>query len=126
MKTITNHKLVSFENTAAQGELYIVRVEALPDNVVLETPKDRVYIIGHSETGHHHVIKDTHGLSFYKTTDPFTCYLSTENPVALEHLRDFDTHSSLVIKPGKYVVRYHREIAPECWNDELTWIKSQD
>ncbi|MCX7898509.1 MAG: hypothetical protein N2444_00200 [Methylocystis sp.] len=104
---------LTFDKIAAQGELTITR---LGEN---ETPKktgnpvapvDGVLIVGHSETGHHHVVDAD--CATLTRVDEFTAYLSVSKPTELRHLREFDTHQSIALQPGMYEFRTGREFDP--------------
>lgn len=103
-------------NCAAQGDLYISRIEALPEGLVAATPAEGRYIVAHSETGHHHVVEAA-GCEYFPTDDPMTAYLRVidATEVTLKHLRAFDTHAPLTIGPGIYRIRRQREYTPEGW-----------
>src|SRR5690606_36409086 len=57
----------SFKITAAQGEVNIRRVDAMPDGLNPVAPERGVYIIGHSESGNTHVI-DAPGVTVMERT----------------------------------------------------------
>lgn len=103
-------------NCAAQGDLYISRIDVLPDGVRPVKPTDGQYIVAHSETGHHHVVQED-GCEYYEADDPLTAYLRVidATEVTLRHLRAFDTHDPLTIGPGIYRIRRQREYTPEGW-----------
>jgi len=91
---------VTFENTAAQGDLYIQRVDGLPDDAKEISSKDNKHIVAHSETGHHHFMSAIEA-RFYGTSDPMVCYLQIEGEYAdLVHDRSFDTHKTVRIPNG--------------------------
>lgn len=93
----------TFKNTAAQGEVAIDRVEALPPDAKKIEPVDGVYILGHSETGHHHVIEARPGVDVYEGTENgMRCfYTILGNPgSALKHLRPHDTHEAIGYDAG--------------------------
>lgn len=108
----------SFTNVAAQGEITIRRIGDLPRNRKLPVgyspikPEGSHYIIGHSETGHHHVI-DAAGATVGVLDKPPAgmriLHMILENPLALEHLRSHDTHETITGEPGVYEVRIARE-----------------
>lgn len=108
----------TFKTIAAQGELTIRRLGDLPKNRKLPKgytamkPAGSIFIIGHSETGHHHVI-DAAGASVGVMDRPpegmRILYMILENPLAVEHLRGHDTHETIVNEPGVYEVRIARE-----------------
>jgi hypothetical protein len=108
--------------TAAQGEITIIRIGDLPTKrskrngctpLALENGK---YIIGHSETGHHHVLSHSLGCDIAVLDRPpegmRVLYAILENMVSLDHLRDHDTHESIMLEPGEYEIRIAREYDP--------------
>ena len=108
----------SFKNVCAQGEITIRRLGPLPKNRKLPNGysalklEGRHYVIGHSETGHHHVI-DAAGATVGVLDKPpagmRVLYMILENPLALVHLRGHDTHETITNEPGVYEVRIARE-----------------
>jgi hypothetical protein len=107
-----------FKNTGAQGEITVRRIGGLPKKrslpegfVPLKAEAGR-FIIGHSETGHHHVI-DAKGATVSVMEKPpegmRILYMILENPLVLEHLRPHDTHETITNEPGIYEVRIARE-----------------
>lgn len=112
MKTFTNH--------AAQGDLLLRRIDALPTGLKPMATDKGVFIVAHSETGHNHVIAERPGVTVYMGEDPMVSYLevieATEKVEALlQHLRSHDTHEALAIPPGVYELRRQREHTPEGW-----------
>lgn len=101
----------TFKNTAAQGELYFSRVDEIPADA---KPQDHA-IVGHSETGHHHMFAKDSGVTLYETSNPLIAYLRVESASMLEHHKSFDTHSSIQFSPGTYQIRRGREMSPEGW-----------
>lgn len=108
----------TFKNMAAQGELLFVRVDSMPDNVVPASVEHGQYVVGHSETGHHHVL-EADGVEMFHVAanddsiDPFVSYLKVSKPVELRHLRSFDTHEALGFVPGIYRINRQREYTSE-------------
>ena len=104
-----------FIKTAAQGDLYIERIDALPADLIPVSPENGKIVVGHSETGHHHVM-DAAMVEMYRLPEEiYECFLVVKEPTALEHLRPFDTHEALLHEPGIYRVRRQREYVPEGW-----------
>ena len=108
----------TFKKIAAQGELRFVR---LPDNFKIPKGATKIepingkIIVGHSETGHHHVM-DSERTTMYRLPDSILdCLLVVEKPDELKHLRDFDTHEPLGFSPGTYKAVTAREYVPEGW-----------
>ena len=103
----------TFSQTCAQGDIYIRRVDALPGNAVPVAAERGVNIVTHSETGHHHVM-DGDAATMYRLPDSIMdCLLVVNSPTELRHLREFDTHESILFAPGVYHVRRQREYTPE-------------
>ena len=110
MKTIT--KRPSF-----QGDLMIRRIDAPPTNAKLRQAiaEGGNLILAHSETGHHHVVKERAARLLIDETNAFIAYLNVLEQTELEHLRSFDTHESYRLEPGWHEVRRQREHTPEGW-----------
>lgn len=100
-----------------QGDLMIRRIDALPSGLVLATAADGMFVVAHSETGHHHVVKERAAQLLIDQTNALISYLDVVEDTELEHLRSFDTHESYMLRPGKYEIRRQRERAhvPEGW-----------
>jgi hypothetical protein len=108
MKTVTDR--ISF-----QGDVGIRKIANLPDGLTAAKATDGVYIIAHSETGHHHVVKERAAQLLIDKTNAFISYLNVLDECELEHLRDFDTHEPLTLEPGFYEIKRQREYIPEGW-----------
>ena len=107
----------TFKNNAAQGDLFIRRIDSLPKSVKPANAQKGNFIVAHSESGHCHVIKKQAGVAFYESDDPLVSYLTVidQTEVTLEHLRNFDKHESILVKGGTYEIRRQREHTPEGW-----------
>ena len=102
-----------FNNTCAQGDIYIRRVDKLPANAVETKPENGIVVVTHSETGHHHVM-EADIVKMYTLPDSIMdCLLVVEKPTALVHLRSYDTHEPIMFNEGTYHVRRQREYVPE-------------
>lgn len=106
--------------SARQGELYFIRIAELPKDAKQAEPVDGQYIIGHSETGHHHVVKDRPNVKFYHSDEPLVSYLEVVEATdaaetVLEHLREFHTHEGVQFDPGIFAVVTGRESVPDGW-----------
>lgn len=107
-------------DAARQGEVYIFRIEKLPGDAKAIAPDKNKYILGHSETGHHHVIEAKENVKYFSSGSDLVTYLqvveATEKmEVCLEHLRPFDTHETIGISESVYAIVNGRESAPEGW-----------
>jgi hypothetical protein len=103
-----------FVNCAAQGDIYIRRIDTpIPANAVEVPPVGKYVVVTHSETGHNHVM-EKEKVKMYQLPDSIMdCLLVVNDPVALEHLRDYDTHEPILFEKGTYHVRRQREYVPE-------------
>ena len=105
--------MITVNELAAQGDLLFRRIDHLPGDVE-PTSAERI-IVGHSETGHHHVV-DGPGARLYerRERDPFVCFLVVYEAFAdVQHLRSYDTHETLRLPRGFWEVRRQREWVPE-------------
>jgi hypothetical protein len=80
-------------------------------------------ILGHSETGHHHVLEPVRqGVTIDKAAqalidaanDTFV-ELTLHEDCRLVHLRGTDTHGSFVFPPGEYIRGIREEQSPVGW-----------
>lgn len=104
-----------------QGELYVGPVTEIPEEAQIAEAErvDGLLIVGHSETGHHHVVEAADA-RLIETADPLVCYLVAEGAYAdLVHQRDHDRHLTLRLDFGegggaRKIVR-QREMSPSGW-----------
>lgn len=108
MKTVT-------ERPSFQGDICIRRIDIIPAGLSATVAANGVHILAHSETGHHHVVRERAAQMLIDQTNAFIAYLDVAEPTVLEHLRSFDTHEPLLLRPGLYEVRRQREHVPEGW-----------
>lgn len=111
--------MLTFSKTAAQGEITIRRVGDVPatranlSGFTPMKPEHGKFIIGHSETGHHHVLDRLDGADVAVMDAPpagmKVLRAILENPTTLVHLRDHDTHEPIKLEPGEYEFRIARE-----------------
>ncbi len=109
----------TFTMTAAQGDCYFRRVDAIPNGVVEQTPVDSEIVVTHSETGHNHVMvldrAAEPAVQMFNGKDPLISWLKVNRPTALEHRRDVHQHEAIMFQPGIYEVRRQVEQRPEGW-----------
>lgn len=108
----------TFTKIAAQGDFIIVRVNELPTNLTPFAPEGSVFVVAHSETGHNHVMERTNVEAFRKDEkgtdrDMYELFLLVKEPTEVKHLRSHDTHESLLVPPGKYMIKRQREYVAE-------------
>lgn len=88
------------------GEIFLLPVEAVKG----VKSEHKTFIVGHSETGHHHVLEAVKPFNVFVDNDDVFIELFDE--ADLVHKKSFDKHKTLVIKPGKYLVRRKHEYDP--------------
>lgn len=108
----------SFINEAAQGEMVFVRVNEMPSDIIAEQPTNGEYLVGHSTSGHHHVMSSKDVKLFRSPatdTRPLFSYIVVEQPTEMLHRKDYQAHESLLFSPGMFEVRHQRERTPTGW-----------
>lgn len=90
------------------GEIMLVPVDEVPQG---KTHKKTSHVVGHSETGHHHVLESKQEFTVLDIDKAFT-YLVLTAPAKLVHQKTVDKHKTLPVAPGKYKVVYKNEYNP--------------
>jgi hypothetical protein len=98
---------------AAQGDVMFIRIDELPNDVTEAKQENGKFVVAHSETGHNHVIDSRNAQMLIDKTNAFISYIKVSKPTEVEHQRSFDTHESLLLTPGNYIVRRQREYMPQ-------------
>jgi hypothetical protein len=110
-----------FTNSAAQGDVYFRRVDAIPSGLTEAKPNAKgEIVVTHSETGHNHVMvldrgEDGPAVQMFSGNDPLLSWLMVNRPTSLDHQRPHHTHESILFQPGMYEVRRQQEQTPEGW-----------
>lgn len=103
--------MLQFNTHAAQGELTITKITCAPKNIGTAVAAiNGKLIVGHSETGHHHVVDAD--CATLTRVDPFTAFLAVRKATRLVHQREYDTHPAIDLQPGMYEFRTGREFDP--------------
>lgn len=116
---------------AAQGELRIYKIEALPENLGTVRPKrdaTGAFILAHSEKGHHHVLGGNVDVIERVEVQSFgsqslamrTLYAIVKEPAAL-HQTATDGHLDVTLDPGFYEIRADVEFDP--FADEIREVR---
>lgn len=90
------------------GEILLYPVSKFPRG---KMTNHKSYIVGHSETQHHHVLEATEEFKVIKTGKD-NVWLELFAPAKLVHKKDIDKHATLKVAPGKYQVIYKQEYNP--------------
>ena len=108
-------KHIVTQRPSFQGDLMVRRIDKMPNGLTPRAAANGMHIVAHSETGHHHIVKERAAQMFIDETNAFIAYLKVAEPTEIEHLRSFDTHEPLTLLPGIYEVRREREFGLEGW-----------
>ena len=82
------------------GEVSLIPVDDIPAKAKL-VEENKSVIVGHSESGHHHVLTSTAPIRVYEYKGE--TYLDVSTEAKLEHLKSgSETHGSHVIAPTKF------------------------
>lgn len=101
------------QNAIRHGEVLLLPVDSMPD--VEQVYEGNKWIVGHSETHHHHVaIGSGKALTVFKPVgaDTTDIYLRVNKQSRLEHLKTFDKHETKTLNEGLYLVRPKNEFDP--------------
>lgn len=112
----------TFNEQAAQGDIYFLLIGELPKEAVEVKPcKSMEFVLSHSETGHKHYVKAASNVQFFThANDNMKAYLVVNRGTApVEHARSFDTHESIELKKGIWEIRRQREHSPDGWRVAL-------
>jgi hypothetical protein len=105
--------MLTFKNVCAQGDIYIRRIDKMPDGLIEIAPENGRHILAHSETGHHHDMVAERVRVFQKPGDNMHLFVAVAEPTALEHQRSHDTHAPILFDTGYFEVKRQREYTPE-------------
>jgi hypothetical protein len=90
------------------GEIVLKKVTKVGEG---KTSTVKSYIVGHSETGHHHVLESTK--PYTVTKDKLgKLWLQLEAEAKLVHQKSHDVHNTLTIPAGIYEVGQKTEYNP--------------
>lgn len=82
----------------------------IPINTKVKGKEYTSFIVGHSETGHHHVLESKRPFVVSEADKQFVIELF--EPAKLVHKKQIDKHKTLPVAPGKYKVVYKNEYNP--------------
>lgn len=82
----------------------------IPIKGKVEGAEYNIFIIAHSETGHHHVLESK--VPFVVSEQDKQFVIELFEPAKLVHKKQVDKHKTLDIPAGKYKVAYKNEYNP--------------
>lgn len=89
------------------GEILLQPISKLPSK---KLEKHTNYIVGHSETGHHHVLESEK--EFGVMLDQAVLYIQLFEPANLVHKKSVNAHRTLKVPKGAYKVVHKTEYDP--------------
>lgn len=89
------------------GENFMRLVDTLPKGV---TSKSKLYIVGHSESGHNHVLQSKTDMKIVESDNKR--YILVNEVAELFHQKSFDVHETVVVEPGVYEITHKVEYDP--------------
>jgi hypothetical protein len=96
--------------TLIHGENGFKPVQELPKGKVT---KHKMFIAGHSETGHHHVLESK---TEFEVIEPEnlgdSIFINLLSPASVVHKKSFDKHETKVLQPGLYEITHKTEYDP--------------
>lgn len=126
--TDPNTGIVYLSRPSSHGEVTFVQIESFPDSVGNSIPLESGrHILGHSESGHHHVLDRVENIErYYDTSSPDISDANISAPVRsflrviqddvkLEHMKAKGTHhhGEQVLPVGNYLVTTGVQYTPE-------------
>ncbi len=96
------------------GENGLKPVSKAPKGIVTS---HKMFIVGHSETGHHHIAKSDTEFNVIEVADKDnptikSIFLEIFEPTNIVHKKSFEIHETKVIQPGVYEVTHKMEYSP--------------
>ena len=111
-----NYEFDDTRKPLAQGDMYLVPIKAVPADAKPIAAENGQYILTHSETGHHHIVKERRDVRQFSGMDVFQGFLNVEGaPAELVHLRDHHTHAPQIVSPGAWLIQRQAAYTPQGW-----------
>lgn len=107
----------TFKLAGAQGEVNFRKIDALPvAGLTPLAPEGGRYIVGHSESGHHHYLPEVEGVTVLERTEGLPegmkmFYAMLEKPLTLAQ-DAASPHEALEIPAGMFRISISREYDP--------------
>lgn len=89
------------------GEVFLTPVDG---EVKGKVSKHKSYIVGHSETGHHHVLQSNTEYDVIENDDEL--YIRLFKPGKLVHQKTVNRHNDLTVPTGTYKITRKQEYDP--------------
>lgn len=107
---------MQFNSTAAQGEIYITRVDHLPNGLAMVSADKGRFVVSHSEQGHDHFMPDDGSVQLMERTSDIPAgmsilYAIVNSPTTLRQSAAAP-HLPIELNPGVYRFVLSREFNP--------------
>jgi hypothetical protein len=93
------------QKPTTSGEIYF-DPQPIPTNITKTETYQKEYIAGHSETGHHHLIKTDTIQVLWSGADRF---IILKEPAVLFHKKEYERHEDKILQPGCYKINEKQE-----------------
>lgn len=91
------------------GECWLTPIDTAPKGTY---KREKKYIVGHSETGHHHVLISKSPFEVMEETEKHDLYVRLFEPAEIIHQKTFDIHETQILAPGDYAIYHKTEYDP--------------
>lgn len=106
---LTNIKEDGNRISIIHGECFIKPVDSIPEDM---TTRESRSIIGHSKSGHHHVVVSEKPFEVMAENDKHDLYIRLFAPAEVIHQKTFDIHETQILAPGDYAIYHKTEYDP--------------
>lgn len=89
-------------NFGRHGEILLRSVDAIPKGAKL-IEENKSIVVGHSESGHHHVLTAEKGVAIKMYEIDGKTYLDLPSKGTLTHQKASESHQTQVFSPGIYI-----------------------
>lgn len=91
------------------GECFIQPIDKAPEGAYQKAQRN---IIGHSESGHHHVLVSKEPFEVMPEDDKHDLFVRLFEPAEVVHQKTFDIHETQVLAPGDHAIFHKTEYDP--------------
>lgn len=99
-------------NNLTHGEMFIQKIDKLPELKNAKSHKVKMAVLAHSETGHNHVLSSTKTFTVHEIGEQVEKYLELSAPAELDHKKELDRHENRTLEKGIYKITFKQEYDP--------------
>ena len=107
ISNVNKEKSMNNNLTVRHGEVILIPVSKVPKGKV---EKHKSFIVGHSESGAHHVLESD--VDYDVIFDKLEVYLLLNRKATLVHKKTVNKHRNVIVKPGVYRINHKVEYNP--------------